>query len=70
MQHAVLTGPIRTTLTLSDGTVVDVRPDLVYVDTVEQAAELAHLIGLHYADRGHPHHDDDAPFVYDAPQEG
>lgn len=64
-QHAVLVGPIRTDLTLSDGTVVDVRPDVVYVDTPEQAAEVAFLVGEHYARRGHPGHDDGDPFVHE-----
>jgi hypothetical protein len=68
MTHAILTGPIRRTLTLADGTEVDVRPDVVYVDTPEQAAEVADLIGQHHADRGHPWHDADDPFEYDAEQ--
>lgn len=63
--HAVFTGPIRTDLTLSDGQVIDVRPDIVYLDTPEQAAELAQLIGDYYAEKGHPAHDDDAPFIHD-----
>lgn len=63
--HAVLTGPIKTSLTLSDGTVVDVRPYRVFVDTLDQAHELAHLISQHYAAHGHPDHDAGDPFVYD-----
>ena len=68
MQHAVMTGPIRGSVTLADGTVVDCRPDVVYVDTLEQAQELAGLIGDHYADRGHPLHDDGDAFVHDRKQ--
>jgi hypothetical protein len=64
-QHAVLTGPIRADVTLADGTVVDVRPDVVYVDSPEQAAEVAFLIGEHYARRGHPMLDDDMVFVHE-----
>lgn len=66
--YAVATGPIRTDLTLSDGTVVDVRPDTVYLDTPGQAAEVAHLIGLRHAEKGHPLHDDSDAFVYTAPE--
>lgn len=67
MTHALYTGPIRRVLTLADGTEVDVRPDVVLLDTPEQVAEVADLIGRHYAERGHPHHDD-VPFVYDTPE--
>lgn len=65
MTHAVLTGPIKGTVTLADGTVVDVKPDVVYVDTPEQAAEVAHLVGERYAAEGHPAHDHDEPFIHD-----
>lgn len=64
MTHAVLVGPIKREFTLSDGTVVDTRPDVVYLDTPEQAAELADLVGQHYETNGHPDHDDETPFVY------
>lgn len=66
MTHAVFTGPIRGTVTLADGTVVDVRPDMVHLDSPEQAAEVAHLIGERYAAEGHPMHDPDQPFTHDA----
>jgi FMN phosphatase YigB (HAD superfamily) len=66
MSHAVLTGPIRGTVTLADGTVVDVRPDVVYVDSPEQAAEVAHLIGERHEVEGHPDFDtEDADFVHE-----
>lgn len=68
MSHAVLTGPIRGTVTLADGTVVDVRELVVYVDTPEQAAEVAHLIGERYAAEGHPGHDPGDEFVHNAKQ--
>jgi hypothetical protein len=70
MTHAVITGPIKGTVTLADGTVVDVRPDVVYVDTPEQAAEVAHQIGLRYAKDGHPAHDPGDKFVYDTKKKG
>lgn len=63
-KHAVIVGPIRKEFTLSDGTVVDTRPDVVMLDSPEQAAELAHLIGQHFETYGHPHHDYDEPFKY------
>lgn len=68
MTHAVLTGPIKGTVTLADGTVVDVKPTLIYVDSPEQAAEVAHLIGERYAAEGHPSHDHGDEFVYTAPE--
>lgn len=66
MTHAVLTGPIKGTVTLEDGTVVDVKPDVVFVDTPEQAAEVATLIGERYAREGHPAHEYGDEFVHDA----
>jgi hypothetical protein len=68
MTHAVLTGPIRGTVTLEDGTVVDVRPEIVYVETHEQAKEVAHLIGERYAAEGHPLLEPDAKFTHDKKQ--
>lgn len=52
--HAVLTGPIKGSVTLSDGTSVDVSDAVVYVDSLERAAEVAHQIGKHWEARGHP----------------
>lgn len=52
--HVVLTGPIQGTVTLQDGTVVDVSPVGVPAATPEQADEIAHLVGLRYAAEGHP----------------
>lgn len=52
--HVVLTGPITGTVQLDDGSYVDVSPTAVEVDSPEQAAELAHKIGLRYAAEGHP----------------
>lgn len=62
--HVVLTGPIATNITLSDGTVVDCRAAVVEVPSPEHAAELAHLIGLHYEENGHPSHSADEPFLH------
>jgi hypothetical protein len=55
-KHAVLTGPIRGTVVLADGTVVDVSPDIIEVDTIEQAKEISHHIGLRHEAEGHPGH--------------
>lgn len=75
--HAVITGPIQRELTLPDGTSIDCSPAVVYVDTPEQAAALAHEIGLHYKYAGHPNVEGSfeyvepvaAPVVADAPVE-
>lgn len=70
-QHAVMTGPIKKTFTLSTGAEVDTRPDIVMVDTPEEAAELADLIGKYHADPNtpcHPDHDDEHPFNYQSPE--
>lgn len=53
-QHAVITGPIKGPVQLADGTQVDVSAPIVYVDSIEQAAEVAHAIGQHWAKHGHP----------------
>ena len=52
--HAVVTGPITGTVTLSDGRVVDVTPEVVYVEDQATAVAVAHAIGLHHAAHGHP----------------
>jgi hypothetical protein len=62
--HVLLTGPIKGTVTLADGTVYDVSPDVVEIDPAH-AGELGHLIGLHYEDNGHPEHDAEVPFVHE-----
>jgi hypothetical protein len=54
-EHLVLTGPVQGLKTLSDGTQVNVTPDSVAVGSLEQAAELAHLISMHHVENGHPH---------------
>lgn len=75
--HVLLTGPIKGTVMLDDGTVVDVSAPVISV-TDEQAVEIAHKIGERYAAEGHP---DDVEvdeetgelvqreFVYEAPAE-
>lgn len=72
--HVVLTGPIRGSVILGDGSVVDVTPEAIEVDSQEQAAEVAHAIGLHWERVGHPDDFDidektrqrvQRPFVYD-----
>ena len=51
--HVILTGPITGTVTLADGTVVDVT-DPVIEAPPERHGEIAHLIGLRYQNEGHP----------------
>lgn len=73
--HVILTGPIQGTVTLEDGTVVDVSAPVIEVDPA-QADEIAHRIGERYAAEGHPDDveaDDDGnlvqrPFDYQAPK--
>ncbi len=65
MTHAVITGAIRGEVTLDDGTVVDVRPGVVFVETAEQAAEVATKVGERYEAEGHPEHDPGEEFVVD-----
>ena len=73
-EHVVLTGPITGTVTLEDGTRVDVSAPVVVVESQERAAEVAHAIGLHWQqpENVHPQQidiTDDGPvineFVYD-----
>jgi hypothetical protein len=66
-EHIVLTGPIKGDVTLADGTVYAVTDPAIVVDP-DHAAEVAHLIGLRYAAEGHPEHDDETPFAYEAPK--
>lgn len=51
---AVLVGPIPGSVTLADGRTVDVSGDVAVVDTQDDADEVAHLVGLHYKENGHP----------------
>ena len=67
MSHAVLVGPITGTVTLPDGTVIDVTPEVVYVDTVEAAEQVAHAVSQRYAVEGHP---TDPNYTYTPPKEG
>lgn len=62
---ALMTGPIRGTVTRADGTVHDVRPKVIPVANHCELAEVMHLIGQRYEAEGHPHHDPEDPFVYD-----
>lgn len=52
--HAVLTGPIKGAVTLADGREVDVTQNVVLVNSVEEAEEVAFLVGERYAAEGHP----------------
>lgn len=76
-EHVVLTGPITGAVTLEDGSTVDVSPAAISAGSPEQAAAIAHAVGLRYAEEGHP---DDVeadpktgklvqrPFDYQAPK--
>lgn len=66
-EHVVLTGPIKGSVILEDGTTYDVSGEAVEAP-LEHHAEIAHLIGLRYAAEGHPGHDADTPFVYTTPE--
>ncbi len=76
--HVVLTGPIKGRITLADGTPYDVNAYAVPVESPEHAAELAHLVSLHYEAEGHPddiEYDEESgdmvqrPFVYERSDE-
>lgn len=67
-QHVILTGPIRGTVTLADGTEVDVTPPFVAVDSPEEVEEISFLIGEHWVENGHPDDVEDGvqrPFVHE-----
>lgn len=53
-EHALLTGPIKGPVRLPDGREVDVTADVVYLDSAQEAAEVAHAIGKHWEKHGHP----------------
>lgn len=52
--HAVLTGPIKGSVTLENGTEVDVTSPIILVDSIETAEEVGFLIGERFAEEGHP----------------
>lgn len=75
-KHVVLTGPITGSVTLPSGDVVDVSAPAVEARDAEHAAEIAHAIGLYWADPDTPAHPDhlerqddgtivETPFEYD-----
>lgn len=55
MTHMVMTGPIKGKVVLDDGTSVDVTPAVIEVESQERAAQVAHAIGLHWADPTNAH---------------
>jgi hypothetical protein len=65
MTYPVLTGPIKGTVTCADGTVVDVKPDTVFVESAERAWEVALLVGDRYAKEGHPAHEHGDKFIHE-----
>lgn len=64
MFHAVLLGPIKGHVVLQSGKHVEVNADRIEVSTLEEAQEIAHLVGERYAAEGHPLHAPDEPFVH------
>jgi hypothetical protein len=66
MSVAVVTGPISGSVTLADGTEIDVSGPIVYIDDVATAEAVAREIGRRYQSEGHP---EDPDFVYTAPEE-
>ncbi len=62
--HVVLVGPISGPVTLDDGEVVDVSPVAVLARDGKHADRIAHAVGQHYADNGHP---SDPDFTYEPP---
>jgi hypothetical protein len=66
-EHVVLVGPIQGSVTLDDGEIVNVTPVAVVARDEEHAEAIAHAVGQHYADNGHP---TDPEFTYNAPKRG
>lgn len=61
----VLTGPVKGTVSLADGTTYNVADDYIEVESQDHADEVAHHIGVRLQAEGHPDHKDSAvPFVY------
>lgn len=60
----LITGPVFGTFTTSDGTDYDVSEQVIEVQSEEHAGELAHLIGVHHENNGHPDHDPAIPFEH------
>lgn len=52
-EHVMITGPIKGTVTLADGTVVDVTPPAIAIDPTK-VEEVSFLIGEHWVEQGHP----------------
>lgn len=70
--HVLVTGHVKGEKALSDGTVIDVTPGVILVASVEQAHELAALIGKDLEVNGHPAVEgqfvwDPEPVMADAP---
>lgn len=68
--HLVMTGPISGTVTLPDGTVVDVTPDFIEVESVEQARLVSDAIGARHVAEGHPSFADEPHDFVHTPSEG
>lgn len=64
--HALITGPVKGTVTTGAGDEVDVTAPVLYFSSPEEAMDVADAIGRKYADHGHPDHDADQPFVHES----
>lgn len=60
----LLTGPVFGVFKTADGTEYDVSENVIEVQSEQHAGELAHQIGIHHEQNGHPHHDPSIPFVH------
>ena len=61
--HALLTGKVYGNFTMEDGTVYDVSDAIIEIDP-KHAGEIAHKIGVHHEENGHPDHGPDEPFTH------
>ena len=62
--HLLVTGPVKGTVTLDDGRVIDVSPALIELDSFEDVLAVADKIGERHAERGHPELAPDDTFVH------
>jgi hypothetical protein len=62
--HALITGKVYGNFTMEDGTVYDVSDPVIEIDP-KHAGEIAHKIGVHHEENGHPDHKEGEPFVHE-----
>lgn len=61
-EHVVLVGPIQGSVTLEDGSTVNVSAPAVVARDQDHADQIAHAVATHYAENGHP---TDPGFTYE-----